>query len=211
MASLTCPSCNAPVQPGDLICFSCGTNLPHPRAADDMTIPPTVMQEYFRPDAGTVAKQIVTCPSCGSALTDRLAQACAVCHTRLPKPAGPIAAVVLRLIFPTGNVDVPAGTSLVLGRDPEASLVAAAFDGHENVSRRHATVTVTDAGEATIRDEHSTNGTFVNGDRVLPSIEVRLSDGDSVRLAADVTAQVSLPASEINPAPFSTNGRGGPY
>jgi len=26
---------------------------------------------------------------------------------------------VLRLVFPTGNVEVPAGTSLLLGRDPE--------------------------------------------------------------------------------------------
>jgi hypothetical protein len=211
MASLTCPGCNAPVQQEDLICFTCGANLPRPRPAEELSTPPTVMQEYLRPAAATSAQALVTCPSCGSALTDRSAQACAVCRTPLPRPAGPIAPVVLRLIFPTGNVDVPAGTSLVLGRDPEISLVAAAFDAHENVSRRHATVTVTDSGEATIRDEHSTNGTFVNGDRVLPGTEVRLADGDSVRLAADVTAQVSLPMHELDPAPFSANGRGGPH
>ena len=210
MASLTCPGCSAPVQQDDLICFTCGANLPHPRPAEEVATPPTVMQEYVRPvSAAPSAPALVTCPSCGSALTDRSARACAVCGTPLPRPAGPIAAVVLRLIFPTGNVDVPAGTSLVLGRDPEVSLVAAAFDGHENVSRRHATVTVTDGGDATIRDEHSTNGTFVNGDRVLPGTEVRLADGDSVRLAADVTAHVSLPSSELNPAPFSANGRSG--
>lgn len=212
MATLTCPGCNAPVQEDDLICFTCGANLPHPRAAEEVTTPPTVMQESIRlaPPAPP-APALITCPSCGSALTDRSARACAVCGTALPRPAGPIAGVVLRLIFPTGNVDVPAGTSLVLGRDPEISLVAAAFEGHENVSRRHATVTVTDQGEATIRDEHSTNGTFVNGDRVLPGTEVRLSDGDSVRLAADVTAEVSLPSSELSPAPFSSNGRGTRY
>ena len=44
-----------------------------------------------------------------------------------------------------------------------------------------------------VRDEHSTNGTWVNGDRVLPRVDVRLADGDNLRLAADVTAQVSLP------------------
>lgn len=211
MASLTCPGCNAPVQEDDLICFRCGTNLPRPGEPEELATPPTVMQEYIRPDATTTAKAMVTCPSCGSALTDRSARACAACRTPLPKPTGPIAPVVLRLIFPTGNVDVPAGTSLVLGRDPEVSLVAAAFDGHENVSRRHATVTVTDTGEATIRDEYSTNGTFVNGDRALPGTEVRLADGDSVRLAADVTAEVSLPMLELDPAPFSANGRGGPH
>jgi pSer/pThr/pTyr-binding forkhead associated (FHA) protein len=117
--------------------------------------------------------------------------------------------VVLRLVFPTGNVEVPAGTSLILGRDPEESLVAAAFASYDNVSRRHATVTVSDTGQATIRDEHSTNGTFVNGDRVLPGTEVRLVDGDSVRLAADVTGEVSLPRQGI-PGAYSRNGHRDP-
>jgi pSer/pThr/pTyr-binding forkhead associated (FHA) protein len=117
---------------------------------------------------------------------------------------------VLRLSFPTGNVEVPAGTSLVLGRDPGESLVAAAFLAFDNVSRRHATVTVSDTGEATIRDEHSTNGTFVNGDRVLPGTDVRIGDGDSVRLAADVSAEVSLPPPGPEPGVFSPNGHPGP-
>ena len=118
---------------------------------------------------------------------------------------------MLRLAFPTGNVEVPAGTSLLLGRDPAESLVAAAFSQFENVSRRHATVTVDDAGHATIRDEHSTNGTFVNGDRVLPGTAVRLADGDTVRLGADVTGEVLLPRQEPDPATLSRergqNGR----
>jgi pSer/pThr/pTyr-binding forkhead associated (FHA) protein len=114
-----------------------------------------------------------------------------------------ISPTVLRLSFPTGNVEVPAGTTLLLGRDPAESLVAAAFSDYENVSRRHATVTVDDGGHATIRDENSTNGTFVNGDRVLPGIAVRLADGDIVRLAADVTAEVNLPRQLPDPAWFS--------
>jgi len=109
---------------------------------------------------------------------------------------------VLRLAFATGNVEVPAGTSLLLGRDPAESLVAAAFAQFDNVSRRHATVTVDDAGHATIRDEHSTNGTYVNGDRVLPGTAVRLADGDTVRLGADVTADVLLPRQQDDPALF---------
>ena len=70
-------------------------------------------------------------------------------------------------------------------------------------------MTVSDTGQATIRDEHSTNGTFVNGDRVLPGTEVRLVDGDSVRLAADVTGEVSLPRQGI-PGAFSSNGHRDP-
>jgi hypothetical protein len=104
-----------------------------------------------------------------------------------------ISSTVLQISFPAGNVEVPAGTSVLLGRDPAESLVAAAFDGCDNVSRRHAMITVDDAGHATIRDEHSTNGTFVNGDRLMPGVDVRLVNGDSIRLAADVTGQVALP------------------
>jgi FHA domain len=118
------------------------------------------------------------------------------------RPAS-ISAAVLRLAFPTGNVEVPAGTSLLLGRDPAESLVAAAFAAYENVSRRHATVTMDDDGHASIRDENSTNGTFVNGDRVLPGIAVRLADGDVVRLAADVSADVLLPRQTPDPASLS--------
>jgi hypothetical protein len=116
---------------------------------------------------------------------------------------GSISPAVLRLAFPTGNVEVPAGTSLLLGRDPAESLVAAAFSAYENVSRRHATVTMDDEGHASIRDENSTNGTFVNGDRVLPGTAVRLADGDVVRLAADVSADVLLPRQTPDPASLS--------
>jgi pSer/pThr/pTyr-binding forkhead associated (FHA) protein len=169
MVALTCPACAAEVKPDDLICFTCGANLPRRQPDDDPPPPATIMQEYLRREEGT----------------------------------GPISATVLRLAFPTGNVEVPAGTSLLLGRDPAESLVAAAFSQFDNVSRRHATVTVDDAGYATIRDEHSTNGTFVNGDRVLPGNTVRLADGDVVRLGADVTGEVLLPRQEPDPASLS--------
>jgi pSer/pThr/pTyr-binding forkhead associated (FHA) protein len=177
MATLTCPGCGAAVSQDDLICFTCGTNLPRHGPVEEESSPPTVMQEYLRPDRAAAPGQA---------------------------PAtGPISPVVLRLSFPAGNVDVPAGTSLVLGRDPSESLVAAAFAGYENVSRRHATITVSDTGLATIRDEYSTNGTFVNDDRVLPGTDVRITDGDRVRLAADVAAEVSLPSRRG----FSPNGQ----
>jgi FHA domain len=209
MATLTCPGCAAEVQQDDLICFRCGANLPMPNVADEPATPPTVMQEYLRRDGATASSLApATCPDCGSAIPDRSMLTCPACSARLPRTSGPISPIVLRLSFPTGNVDVPAGTSLVLGRDPGESLVAAAFIQYENVSRRHATVTVSDAGEATIRDDESTNGTFINGDRVLPGTEARLKDGDQVRLGADVTAEVSLPHQGLDAPPFSRNGLG---
>jgi len=207
LATLTCPGCAAAVQQDDLICFTCGTNLPRPLQPDEPTTPPTVMQDSLRRDGATASSLApAVCPHCGTAIPDRSMLACPGCRQPLPRSSGPISPVVLRLSFPTGNVEVPAGTSLVLGRDPGESLVAAAFLEYENVSRRHATVTVSDTGDATIRDEQSTNGTFINGDRVLPGTEARLRDGDRVRLAADVTAQVSLPSQGLDPSTFSPNG-----
>ncbi len=167
----------------------------------------------------------LTCPNCKAEVKqDDLI--CFTCGTHLPrarstdddfpspttvmqqylKPSeqsDAISPAVLRLAFPTGNVEVPAGTTLLLGRDPAESLVAAAFAHYENVSRRHATVTMDDLGHATIRDENSTNGTFVNGDRVLPGVAVRLADGDVVRLAADVSAEVVLPRQQPDPESLS--------
>jgi FHA domain/Double zinc ribbon len=198
MPTLTCPACGKEVQQGDLICFTCGANLPRPDAQDEDQAPPTVMQE--RLNSGRAPR---ACPNCGTPAADPADVVCAHCRQPLPQAPGQISPVVLRLAFPTGNVDVPAGTSLLLGRDPQESLVAAAFARFENVSRRHATVSVDDAGHATVRDEHSTNGTWVNDDRVLPGVDVRLADGDSLRLAADITAQVSLPTQQPDPATFS--------
>jgi hypothetical protein len=167
MATLTCPACAARVGLTDLICFTCGANLPKGGLVQsEDSLPVTVAQKTISPQRR------------------------------------PISSMVLQISFPAGNVEVPAGTSVLLGRDPAESLVAAAFDGCENVSRRHAMVLVDDAGHASIRDEGSTNGTYVNGDRLLPGIDVRLVDGDTVRLAADVTGRVTLPAAEADPAAF---------
>jgi hypothetical protein len=210
MPTLTCPACGAEVGSDDLICFTCGANVPRDQPTEDDVTPPTVMQASIRRDANSAVPEApATCPSCGLVVADRTAVTCQGCGKPLVSVTGPISAVVLRLTFPTGNVDVPAGTSLVLGRDPGESLVAAAFAPYENVSRRHATITVSDSGEATIRDDYSTNGTFVNEDRVLPGTDVHLSDGDSVRLAADVTAQVSLPGTGPDVPGYSPNGRPG--
>jgi hypothetical protein len=199
LAILTCPDCGVKVQPEDLICFRCGANLPHTPYPDDDVPTPTVSQQYLRPGEGRAP----FCPNCGAQVQDPADVVCVQCRHPLPGsgPRRRISQVVLRIAFPTGNVDVPAGTSVILGRDPAQSLVAAAFGQYDNVSRRHATVMVDDGGHASIRDEGSTNGTFVNGDRVLPGSEVRLVDGDRIRLAADVTGDVSLPRGEPDPDP----------
>jgi len=203
MASLSCPDCGVRVQPEDLICFRCGANLPHASGSDDDLLTPTISQRFITP-----GDPLASCPRCGTPVSDAADVVCNTCGEPLPTGRRRrISPVVMRITFPTGNVDIPAGTSVLLGRDPAESLVAAAFAHFDNVSRRHATILVDDSGHASIRDENSTNGTFVNDDRVLPGAEVRLVDGDRVRLAADVTGDVSLPEGEPDPSGLSRNGR----
>ena len=146
MAILTCPDCGVKVQPEDLICFRCGANLPHTPYADDDIPSPTVSQQYLRQGDSRAV-----CPNCGALVQDPGDVVCTQCRAPLPGGRRRISPVVLRISFPTGNVDVPAGTSVILGRDPAQSLVAAAFAQYDNVSRRHATVMVDDSGRAAIR------------------------------------------------------------
>jgi DNA-directed RNA polymerase subunit RPC12/RpoP len=202
MTILTCPHCSVRVQEEDLICFRCGANLPHSVPGDDDLPTPTVSQKYI-----SYGGQSMNCPHCGAPVPDPADLVCGHCREPLPRTGRQISPVVLRIAFPTGNVDVPAGTSLLLGRDPAQSLVAAAFASFDNVSRRHATVTVDDSGHATIRDEGSTNGTYVNDERALPGVDVRIVDGDNVRFGADVAGEVYLPRQDLDPATLSRNGQ----
>jgi hypothetical protein len=129
------------------------------------------------------------CPHCEAVLSDPGAAQCNVCLRPLRTPSAP---PVLRLVFPTGELQVPAGQHLVLGRDVGQSPVAQTFAPYDNVSRRHSTVWMDAGGACFVRDERSTNGTFVNGQRLAPGMEAPLREGDSIRLAADVTGTVHL-------------------
>jgi hypothetical protein len=108
----------------------------------------------------------------------------------LPREAQPVSAVSEepaapgRLLVVESDV-LPAGAAVLLeeqevliGRDPHA---AAMLEGDGFVSARHAIVRVR-GGSTSIVDLGSTNGTFVNGDRI--AIETRLSPGDEVAVGS---------------------------
>lgn len=73
-------------------------------------------------------------------------------------------------------VALPEGSS-VIGRDAEADH---AFPGEASMSRRHAQLT-RQGGQLTIEDLNSTNGTFVNGERLEPHTPRQLFQGDSLQ------------------------------
>jgi pSer/pThr/pTyr-binding forkhead associated (FHA) protein len=69
-------------------------------------------------------------------------------------------------------------TEVLIGRDPHA---AAMLEGDGFVSARHALVRVRGAATSVV-DLGSTNGTFVNGERI--AMETRLSPGDEVAVGS---------------------------
>ncbi|MCO5987981.1 FHA domain-containing protein [Actinoallomurus spadix] len=132
------------------------------------------------------------CPHCGADIPDVGNPVCVNCLRPLhDQPGGPGPQQVTVFVqFSSGEVQVTAGQELVLGRDPVQSPVAGTFSRFDNVSRRHAVLGVDGTGQAWVRDERSTNGTFVNDRRLGPGEQAPLRDGDSVRLAADARGQV---------------------
>ncbi len=116
------------------------------------------------------------CRSCGGALPQLVEAATASLAAASPAvgPA-PTAAVAPRAVSaPTYKLMATAGLlsgraytvgpkGLLIGRDPTNCQVVVADD---EISRLHAWVGVDDQGEATIRDCHSANGTYINQVRI---------------------------------------------
>jgi hypothetical protein len=146
---------------------------------------------------------------------------CPVCHAEVPDPSNIVCVECLEPLRPVSSggaqprtrretnavrlmfsgrqpVDVPQAGSVLLGRDPEISPVAGVFADADNVSRRHASVGVEADGSAWVRDENSTNGTFVN-DKIVPrGRTVSLGHGDRLRIASNVVARVEFGGSGLS-------------
>lgn len=109
------------------------------------------------------------------------------------------------------------GSITTLGRDETADIVI----DDPGVSRRHSEIRVTTDGPhlvTSIRDLNSTNGTFVNGDRVEPAAPGRRPPDDrphvrDVPRGSPVSRMSSLstpcqpsPATPAHPRPATTSG-----
>jgi FHA domain/Double zinc ribbon len=191
MGLVMCAICQEPRDPAGILCPDCGTNLTGAAPVPDDWEPPYGGVE--RPaEPAPAAEPAQSCPHCGAEVPDPANIVCLVCLRPIAaQPAGGSAA--LRLVFPAGERRIAAGSELLLGRLPQDSPAADLLAAFDNVSRRHATVGLEhDGRHAWVRDEHSTNGTFVNGVRITAGRKAPLTGGDVLRLAADLSLQVRL-------------------
>lgn len=79
----------------------------------------------------------------------------------------------------TGETICISKPSFWIGKD--AANVDYCITDNTAVSRRHALVTI-QGSQCYIRDNHSTNRVFLNGQAIQPEADILLSDGDRVRM-----------------------------
>ncbi|MEV6829510.1 FHA domain-containing protein [Amycolatopsis sp. NPDC051102] len=187
MAGVICPACRTENTDDETLCKKCGMLL----AEADESRPAEIREPAPAPEEPAA----VRCPACGADVPDPANLVCVECLeplTRRPAARTRRGDGALRLVFAGQAVDVPQPGSVLLGRDPGHSPVAALFARHDNVSRRHASVGVGTDGRGWVRDEHSTNGTFVNNTPVPGGQTAALAHGDRLRIASDVVAVVEF-------------------
>lgn len=154
---VVCPSCGADNLPGTLFCVQCGTYLP---SGGPLRTEPLPEQEGGRParprhEGGDQADQ-------------------------------PRTIKIEVTVMNTGRkILLSADREILVGRldaahgiFPELDMTA---DGglEHGVSRRHARIYTRD-GTCFVEDLDSTNGTFLNGERITPYLPYAFHDGDSL-------------------------------
>jgi pSer/pThr/pTyr-binding forkhead associated (FHA) protein len=86
---------------------------------------------------------------------------------------------------------VPWDGPLCIGRETSTGDLAAQIARFPNVSRRHAELGWHE-GRLVVTDLSSTNGTFLNGQRLPAELPQPVADGDTVRFAASLSARVRI-------------------
>lgn len=107
-----------------------------------------------------------------------------------PPPSRPEKAFALRFIsgkYQGGEFPLPAQGEIVIGRSSELDMVLV----EDMVSRRHSKITVA-SDQIFIQDLGSTNGTFVNGEKIK---RARLNEGDRILIGTSIIKLVAAESS----------------
>ncbi|WP_327146868.1 FHA domain-containing protein [Nocardia sp. NBC_01327] len=104
--------------------------------------------------------------------------------------------------FGNASVRIPRGGEVRLGRAD--SPLSEHFSSYPTVSRGHATLGVDESGRVWVRDEGSSNGTFINGRRLGHGEESTLHQSDRVRLGSDYETNVEITHPDLPDGPVTS-------
>ena len=202
----TCPVCGADTRQGDNYCLNCGHRLFAATPSSSSIGDPTLA-------AGSDEWQEVGSSSPGGWSIDPAAQTVAASEVAMQREsaAAPTAQAILdkteqpaRFILrsDTGEVlqeyplDKP---EIVIGRAPTSDIL---LSKDKLTSRRHANVRY-ENGKYLLSDEHSANGTFVNGEQIEEAAPYVLRDGDHVGIGEHelIFRAYGSPASAVEDLP----------
>ncbi len=171
-----CPTCGRENALADIRCAQCGVSLAH---VSPMEAAPSVSEASV---AAGVENAMASCPHCDAAIPPDSAR-CPYCGESLRTDPR------VTLEWPWGEEALD--RELIVGRDPDASPLADRLAGYGNLSRRHARLRPAIEG-VWIEDLGSTNGVFVNGNRLTPHQPFLLAESGQLRLAKDCVATVRI-------------------
>ena len=104
-----------------------------------------------------------------------------------PPQVPPLSAYLIVVAGPMPGTMFRIGEQSVrLGRSSENSFQLI----DPSVSRRHACLTTDSTGCASLTDQRSSNGTFLNGQRIPANRPARIKDGDRIRLGSTVVLKL---------------------
>lgn len=183
------------VDPG--MCGGCGLNdfrrLDEPEPVQAPILPPSPGEHFAAAQSHPPLQAQTSCPAtdCGQ-LNPNGQEFCDYCGNPLQTESfsGARSSVYLRADDGT-RIPLIQGREVVLGRSQDASPWSRIFDGHNGVSRRHATV-VFDGTQVHIRDEGSSNGTFVNRIHIDGSAALAPADLRTIGLGRNYQLSVTV-------------------
>ncbi|GHO43383.1 FHA domain-containing protein [Ktedonospora formicarum] len=179
-----CPYCGSETRPNDNFCLNCGNRLTPAAAAQSMHADPTVGafpdEEWGRSsqDAGTAPSSDYGSEAAPTAVgygteTSSSASTAQATMDRIEQPGR----FILRSESGQVITEYPLEKNeIAIGRAPNSDIL---LQKDKLTSRRHAVVRY-ENNQYVLHDEHSANGTFVNGQQLEENGSRVLQDGDHI-------------------------------
>lgn len=208
-----CPVCGADTRQGDNYCLNCGQRLfPSTPSSSPIGDPTLAAADEWNGIGGPspsgwpldLGAQIGSASEASTPISSTAAPTAQALLNKLAQPARFILRSDTGEVLQEYPLDKP---EIVIGRAPTSDIL---LSKDKLTSRRHANVRY-ENGKYLLLDEHSANGTFVNGEQIEEAVPYVLHDGDHVGIGehelvfhtygSPVSAVEDLPTIAVNYEP----------